>query len=375
MHPGSVSITHSGPMSFPTHLQGRFPQLVAALVTVVQLPPVLWLCWLTRTPLPALVALGVSWPYLKQLQTPWATTPRAASTYVALGWWSACLVFDLLMLPAALAIRAGAPSGVTWGMAGAVALVMGSDAVLGRPRLRRRTVRVEGLPPELDGYRIGQLSDVHCGAHVPEEKVAGWVSRLNGLGLDLVTVTGDLITHGSSHVEAVARALGGLRAKDGAFACMGNHDYFTDGEHLVRELERNGLTVLRNRGVVVERGEASLYVAGVDDTWTSRHNLERALAARPEGAPTVLLAHDPDLFPQAQARGVELTLSGHTHGGQLGVPGVRRWSLARFMTRWTAGLYRQGRSWLYVNRGAGTTGPPVRLGAPPELAVITLRRA
>lgn len=348
--------------------------MAAALVTVVQLPPVLWLCWLTRTPVPALVALLVSWPYLKQLQSPWTTTPRSASTYVALGWWSACLVFDVLMLPAVLAVRAGAPGGLAWGMAGAVALMMGGDAVLGRVRLRRRTVRIAGLPAELDGYRIGQISDVHCGPHVPEEKVAGWVARLNGLDLDLVTVTGDLITHGSSHVEAVARALGGLRAKDGAYACMGNHDYFTDGEHVVRELERNGLTVLRNRGVVVNRGGASLYVAGVDDTWTARHNVERALAARPDGVATVLLAHDPDLFPQAQAHGVELTLSGHTHGGQLGVPWVRRLSLARLMTQWTAGLYRMGRSWLYVNRGAGTTGPPVRLGAPPELAVITLRR-
>ncbi|RKH41992.1 metallophosphoesterase [Corallococcus sicarius] len=361
-------------MPFP-HFQGRFRLMATLLVTVVQLPPVLWLCVRTRTPLPALVALCFSWPYLRQLESPWQTTPRSGSTTLALGWWCACLVFDLLMLPAVLAIRAGAPEWATWGLAGAVALVLGGDAVLGWPRLRRRTVCIEGLEPGLEGYRIGQLSDVHCGPQVPEARVAAWVKRLNGLDLDLVTVTGDLITHGPSHVEAVARALGGLRAKDGAFVCMGNHDYFTDGEHLVRELERHGLDVLRNRGVVVERGTARLFVAGVDDTWTSRHDLGRALASRPEGAPTVLLAHDPDLFPQAQAQGVELTLSGHTHGGQLGVPGVRRWSLARFITRWTAGLYREGRSWLYVNRGAGTTGPPVRLGAPAELAVITLRRA
>jgi uncharacterized protein len=156
---------------------------------------------------------------------------------------------------------------------------------------------------------------------------------------------------------------------------MGNHDYFTDAEHLVRELERNGLSVLRNRGVVVERDGARLYVAGVDDTWTSRNDLTRALAARPEGVPTVLLAHDPDLFPLAHARGVELTLSGHTHGGQLAIPGLRRLSLARVITRWTMGLYRLGDSWLYVNLGAGTTGPPVRWGAPSELVVLTLRRA
>ena len=362
-------------MSARTRLRGRF-QLVAALVTtLVQLPAVLWLCWLTRTPLPLLAAVTLSLPYLRQLQSPWHTTAPALSTYLALGWWSACLVFDVLMLPAALAIQAGMPRGATWALAGVIALVLGADSVLGWPRLRKRVVRVEGLPPELEGYRIGQISDVHCGPHVPEHRVASWVKRLNALNLDLVAITGDLITHGSSHVEAVARALGGLRAKDGAFACMGNHDYFTDGEHLIRELERRGLTVLRNRGVVVERGGARLYVAGVDDTWTSRDDIARALRGRPQGAPTVLLAHDPDLFPEAHSRDVELTLSGHTHGGQLGVPGVRRLSLARFITRWTAGLYRQGRSWLYVNRGVGTTGPPARLGAPAELAVLTLRRA
>ncbi|WP_224366631.1 metallophosphoesterase [Hyalangium versicolor] len=362
-------------MARRTRLRGRFQLLATLLTAIVQLPVVLWLCWFTRTPVPALGAVLVSSPYLRQLQSPWHSTSPSLSTYLALGWWAACLVFDLLMIPSALAVRAGVPMGVAWGLAGAISVALGVDAVLGRPRIRKRVVRVPGLAPELDGYRIGQISDVHCGPNTPEDRVAAWVKRLNALDLDLVTVTGDLITHGSSHVEAVARALGELRAKDGAFACMGNHDYFTDGEHLVQALERRGLTVLRNRGVVLQRESARLYVAGVDDTWTSRHDVGRALANRPEGVPTVLLAHDPNLFPEAQARDVELTLSGHTHGGQLAVPGVRRLSLARFVSRWTAGLYRQGRSWLYVNRGAGTTGPPARLGAPAELAVITLRSA
>ena len=362
-------------MSRPHIRATRLPLLMALVVTAVQLPTVLWLCGRTGTPWPAGVAALISVPYLRRFQSPWHTGDPSLTTYLALGWWAACLVFDVLLIPAGVAVWLGLPERWVWGAAGGLSLLMGADAVLAGPRLRHRSVRVEGLPPELDGYRIGQISDVHCGPNAPEPRVAAWVARLNALDLDLVTVTGDLITHGDTHVEAVARALGGLRAKDGAFACMGNHDYFTDGDAFARTLEARGLTVLRNRGVVVERGGARLYVAGVDDTWTSRDDMKRALEGRPPGVPTVLLAHDPDLFPQAHALSVELTLSGHTHGGQLAVPGVRRLSLARVMTRWTSGMYREGRSWLYVNRGAGTTGPPVRLGAPAELTVLTLRRA
>lgn len=135
------------------------------------------------------------------------------------------------------------------------------------PRLEEKFVPVKGLPSQLHGYRIGQISDVHCGISTPAKRVRAWVEHLNTLELDLMAVTGDLITHGGSHVSAVSQALGGLRAKDGVFACMGNHDYFTDGERFVRELVANGLVVLRNHGVVIEREGARLYVAGVDDTW------------------------------------------------------------------------------------------------------------
>jgi predicted MPP superfamily phosphohydrolase len=154
---------------------------------------------------------------------------------------------------------------------------------------------------------------------------------------------------------------------------MGNHDYFTDGEQFSRQLERHGLRLLRNDGFSLERAGARLYVAGVDDTWTHRHDLDRALRSRPPGTPVVLLAHDPALFPAAAARGIDLTLSGHTHGGQIASPvAPRRLNLARLVTPFTAGLYRIDRSVLYVNRGLGTTGPPIRLGARPEIALFTL---
>jgi predicted MPP superfamily phosphohydrolase len=351
----------------------RFRLWIVAIVTLVQLPAVAWLCARTHSPWPVLAAALVSYGYLRQLETPWSGGAPTPSIYLALAWWAACIVFDALLPLAWLAARLGVSHDTAFGTAGALALWSGWRAFRRRPRVRRREVRIAGLPVARDGYRLGQLSDVHCGPHTPAERVAEWVDRLNALDVDLVAVTGDLITHGSTHTGPVAHALGALEARDGVFACMGNHDYFTDADAFVRELEGAGLCVLRNRGVVIERDGARLYVAGVDDTWTSRDDVEAALAARPDGVPAVLLAHDPNLFPQAAAREVELTLSGHTHGGQLAVPGVRRLSLARFVSHFTAGLYRRGRSWLYVNRGAGTTGPPVRLGAPAELAVLTLR--
>ena len=123
-----------------------------------------------------------------------------------------------------------------------------------RPRIRRRDVEIEGLPEAFDGYRIVQISDLHCGPFASGRRVARWVDSANRLEPDLVAVTGDLIASGSTFIDVVARALGGLRARDGAFAAMGNHDYFGDGEAMVTALEAAGLTVLRNRGVELRRG-------------------------------------------------------------------------------------------------------------------------
>jgi predicted MPP superfamily phosphohydrolase len=206
--------------------------------------------------------------------------------------------------------------------------------------------------------------------------VARWVDRANRLGGDIVAVTGDLITSGRDYTDAVATCLGQLRAPDGVYGCMGNHDYFTDGEAFARTLERNGLTMLRNRGLKLERDGQSIYLAGVDDTWTGKANLTRALQERDPNMPAVLLAHDPALFARAAKHGVALTLSGHTHGGQVAFPlAPKRWNLARLMTPFTTGCYRIGPSFLYVNRGLGTTGPPVRLGVRPEITVFTLTQA
>jgi predicted MPP superfamily phosphohydrolase len=291
-------------------------------------------------------------------------------------WWTICLA-HLLFAPLAILVAALTRASLdqTLAVAGGLSVASGIASLRRRPRIVTHQIGIADLPPELEGYRIAQLSDLHCGAFTPPERVRRWVERANALAPDLMVVTGDLITSGDDYVERVAAELGGLRAPDGVLGCMGNHDYFTDGDKLAGALERHGMTVLRNRGLTVARGAAQLYVAGVDDTWTRRHDVRAALSERPEGAPVVLLAHDPDLFVEAAAHGVDLTLSGHTHGGQIAIPGAPRVNMARILTPFTAGLFHAGRSTLFVNRGLGTTGPPVRIGARPEIAVLELRRA
>jgi predicted MPP superfamily phosphohydrolase len=190
-----------------------------------------------------------------------------------------------------------------------------------------------------------------------------------------VVVTGDLVTLGTLFYGDVGDVLGELRAKDGVFVSMGNHDQW-DPETFCQVIEAKGPRVLRNEHRVVRRGSAELVIAGLDDWSTDRDDMDRALAERPPGAPTVLLSHYPDFFEEAASRDVDLVLSGHTHGGQIGVPfTARRVTLSRLARQHTAGLHIRGRSRLYVHAGLGTTGPPIRLGVAPEIAVFVLRRA
>jgi len=351
------------------------------LLLGVQVPGIAALRALFGWPLALLLPALLTLPYLPMMAHPWhPPAPRPAQRQALLvffSWWAACLS-GWLLLPLALLVGrlVGLSAHVSLLAGGGLSLLSGVRAVWHRPRVVRTTLEIPGLPAAFENYQVVHLSDVHCGPWTPPLRVRDWVERINALGADLVAVTGDLITTGSEYVPAVSQALGGLRARDGVFACMGNHDYFTDGEAFARALEHAGLEVLRNRGQSIERDGERLYVAGADDTWTSRADVAAALDARPPEAPTLLLAHDPMLFPEAAAAGVELTLSGHTHGGQFAVPVFhRRLNLARFTSLFTVGLYRTGRSILHVSRGAGTTGPPIRLGAPAEISVLTLRAA
>jgi predicted MPP superfamily phosphohydrolase len=240
-------------------------------------------------------------------------------------------------------------------------------------RVRTLDITVPGLGPAFEGYRVAHLSDLHIGGLWSRERARRWIDRLGSLDVDLVALTGDYVTRGTAFHRDIAAVLGAMRGREGTVAVLGNHDYFGDAEPLVALLRDAGITVLRNEHLVLRRGEDALTLAGVDDTWARRDDVARALAGAPPGAPLVALAHDPRLFPALARGGAALVLSGHTHWGQIAVPFLAtRYNFSRLSYRHHAGLYREGGAVLYVSPGLGTTGPPLRLGAPPEITVLRL---
>jgi predicted MPP superfamily phosphohydrolase len=243
------------------------------------------------------------------------------------------------------------------------------------PQLSRHDIPIAGLHPDLDGLIIVQLSDIHAGALMTEERMRRIARAASGLQPDLVVLTGDLIDVSPKAAPHFARAFGELRGKLGTLAVLGNHDYFAGARAVENAVRDAGAVLLRNSGSRVERGKGSLFIGGVDDPSRGGQGVDpvRAFrAAAPEEA-RLMLAHRPGLFEQCAAAGAQLVLSGHTHGGQIALS--PRWSLARVLGPYTMGLYSLGASRLYVHRGMGTVGPvPLRLGSPPEIALLTLRR-
>ncbi len=254
-----------------------------------------------------------------------------------------------------------------------LALGWGAFVTCRRLRVREINISVSGLPSEFVGYRIAHLSDLHVGSLTPPTWVARWVDRVRELPVDLTVITGDLVTSGVAFHEPIAELVGRLGRP--VLFVPGNHDYFGEGRPLFDRLEERGVRVLRNERVVVERGKANLLVAGMDDVWTRRGDLATTLRGREQGV-TVLLAHDPAVFDEAASMGVDVMLSGHTHGGQIAVPWLARFvNLTKMTNRYSLGVYRKGGATLVVSGGMGCTGLPIRFGVPPEVLVIRLVRA
>lgn len=262
---------------------------------------------------------------------------------------------------------------------GAVAVspagVFAYGAAIGKERYEivEHTITLPRLSPRLHGLRIVQLTDIHVGNFMKQDKLEWYVRAVNDLQPDIVALTGDFIGSSPHFIPACAAALEKIEAREGVFACLGNHDYWVGARSVTEALESAGVQVLRNEAHTLVLKGVPLNIAGVDDPWRGMTDFDQALSMVDANAPTIMLCHQPDLFPAIVQRGVDLTLSGHYHGGQvkLQLLGMTV-SPAHLISEFVEGHYSHGRSQLYVSRGIGITGPPVRLNAPPEITLLHL---
>jgi predicted MPP superfamily phosphohydrolase len=246
-----------------------------------------------------------------------------------------------------------------------------------RPAVVRVAVPIDHLPVDLEGFRIVQLSDLHVGTTLGRHFVERVVTAANGLQPDVIALTGDVGDGFPAALRHDLAPLAGLAAPHGKFFVTGNHEYYWDGPGWVSELERLGFDPLVNAHRVIRRGAAALVLAGVTDLSAGRgvpghwSDPQAAIAGAPAADVRILLAHHPKSAFAARGAGFDLQLSGHTHGGQYFPFNL----LVRLFQPFVSGLHRLDQMWLYVSRGTGYWGPPLRLGAPSEITLIELTRA
>jgi predicted MPP superfamily phosphohydrolase len=260
---------------------------------------------------------------------------------------------------------------VTAGVASVAATGIGMVQALGAPNLKRVPIRLSKLPVSMDGFKIALVSDIHLGPLLGRSHTERIVRIINSTNADLVAVVGDLVDGSVAELGHAAEPLQDLRAKHGSFFVTGNHEYFSGAEQWIEEVTSFGLTVLRNQRVEID----GLDLAGVNDVTGGGSgdppDYAKALDGRDAGRPVVLLAHQPVQAHEAAKHGVDLQLSGHTHGGQM----VPFNLVVRLQQPIIGGLGTIDGTQVYVTRGAGFWGPPVRFGAPPDISLVELHAA
>lgn len=315
---------------------------------------------------------------------------RAFRLLVVRPFWYTQLLLPLVAGAGLLGLIAGAPFGdalIVGRVAAAlvfvvVAIVLGAG-YFGSQQLvvRDVDVQVPRLPAEFEGLRIAQLSDLHVGPHTSRHFLHRVVATTQQLSPDMIAITGDLIDDRAEDVAVYARELRALDAPLGVFMIPGNHDVYAGWDEVEQALRAANLgTVLVNELALIQRGDATIAVIGTGDpaggargNSRAAPNVELAMADVPDNATVIAFAHNPALWPSLAARGVALTLSGHTHWGQFALPRLG-WSLASPFLERAMGAHIEEEALLYINPGTGYWGIPFRLGASPEITLVTLRR-
>ena len=313
----------------------------------------------------------------------------AWSGMLAMGWFSSLFVFTLLrdglllltaltrlLWPDGVSVATvAAPSALLVVAASLLATAVGAWNARRTAAVVRVDVPIMGLPPALHGFTIAQISDIHVGPTIRASYVRAIVDRVNGLRVDMVAVTGDLVDGSVADLAAHVAPLAALTSRHGSFFVTGNHEYYSGAHAWIAELRRLNITVLLNEHVVLRHGESEMVVAGVTDHsahhFDASHRSDPQLAldgSPPDAAMRLLLAHQPRSAIAAADAGFHLQLSGHTHGGQFWP-----WNhFVRLQQPFTAGLHRLQDLWIYTSRGTGYWGPPKRFGAPSEITRLRL---
>lgn len=242
------------------------------------------------------------------------------------------------------------------------------------PVIEEQVIYLDRLPPEFDGWRVVQLSDVHHSPFVDDEQIRNSVEIANALRPDITVLTGDYVSHGIDYIAPVADILGDLRARSGVYAVLGNHDYRTDARLITDLFRLENINVLINNGLHLQRRGAAIWLCGVDDTLYGAPDLDLALAGAREDEFKFLLCHNPAILRRAAAAEIDLIVAGHTHGGQVRLR-PRNQNLILPKKRRASGLSRRGAAQIYVSRGIGTSVLPVRYQCPPEISLLELRKS
>jgi hypothetical protein len=243
------------------------------------------------------------------------------------------------------------------------------------------TIPINNLPGQFQGFTISLLSDVHSSVFMSKEQMQEYVRAANALNPDLSIVTGDFVNSMLDEVYPFAEAFSELKAPYGVYGVLGNHDFFTRAvDKVAREVDDCGVKLLRDQRMDITRNGQKIYLLGVDDVGSPRHAAGRfdlTLRGADLSIPKIMLCHRPYFFPQAAERNIDLTLSGHTHGGQIVLARIGNEVLApaRIASHYVAGLYKIDSAQMYVSRGIGTVGIPIRINCPPEITKITLAKA
>ncbi len=269
-----------------------------------------------------------------------------------------------------------------WALAATPYVVVAKSAIHTTYNLKLNNIplKIKKLPAELSGFKICHITDLHAGSFPNGNLMMRAVEIINAQEPDIVVITGDFVNFDPNEFRIIKSGLSKLQSRYGTYACLGNHDhYMTEQEHnqLISSIKESGIKLLINENVTINKNGQDIQIAGIDDLSFKNTfgDFDLALANLNPNLPTIMLAHDPTVWGNhiLRKRNIDLTLSGHTHGGQMQFNYLfGTFAPAKMIYKYWLGLYSEEQKYLYVNAGLGTTGPPIRIGVPPEITCITL---